>query len=155
MNVNGRMDSNGFHVVTALPKGLNFNAGYYTCTTKRLKRIKNWWKGQGAGSTRRLIVHADNARPDTVKLSVDYMDANRMTRAPHSPYLPDLAAPEFFLFGGVKRQFSRCSFGHADDLLAAVQEILDSFDKPTLIRVFEECVRRLEQCIETEGEYVG
>jgi hypothetical protein len=44
---------------------------------------------------------------------------------------------------------------HADDLLAAVQEILDGFDIPTLIRVFKEWLRRLEQCIKTKGEYVG
>jgi hypothetical protein len=46
-------------------------------------------------------------------------------------------------------------FDHADDLLTAVQKILDGFDTATLISVFEECVRRLEQCIETNGEDVG
>jgi hypothetical protein len=55
----------------------------------------------------------------------------------------------------VKRQLSECSFGHADDLLTAVQEILDGFDKPMLIRVFEEFGRRLEQYIEAKGGYVG
>jgi hypothetical protein len=50
----------------------------------------------------------------------------------------------------VKRQLSGCFFDHADDLLTAVQEVLDGFDKSTSISVFEEFVRRLEQCIETE-----
>jgi hypothetical protein len=86
---------------------------------------------------------------------MDFIDANRMTRAPDPPYAPDLAPSAFFLFGAVKRQPSGCSFDHADDLLNAVRGILDGFDKPTLIRVFEESVRRLEQCIQTKGEYVG
>jgi histone-lysine N-methyltransferase SETMAR len=86
---------------------------------------------------------------------MDFMDANRMTRAPHPPYSPDLVPSDFFLFGDVKRQLSGYSFNHADDLSTAVQEILDSFDKPSLVGVFEEWVRRLEQCIETKGEYVG
>jgi hypothetical protein len=71
----------GFHVLAARPRGLKFNAGYYT--TEILERIKNWLKGQGAGSTRKLIVPADNTQPHTAKLSMDFMDANRMTRAPH------------------------------------------------------------------------
>jgi hypothetical protein len=52
----------GFHVVITLPKGLKFNAGYYIYATEMLERIKNLWKEQGAGSTQKLIVHADNAR---------------------------------------------------------------------------------------------
>jgi hypothetical protein len=40
----------------------------------------------------------------------------------------------------VKRQFIGCSFDDTDDLLTAVQEIPDGFDKPMLIRILEECV---------------
>jgi hypothetical protein len=54
-----------FHVVTALRKGLKFNAEYYTLEI--LERIKNWWKEQGAISTRQLIIHADNATRHTAK----------------------------------------------------------------------------------------
>jgi hypothetical protein len=39
-------------------------------------------EGQGAGDNRKLIVHADNARPHMVKVSMDFMDANRMMRIP-------------------------------------------------------------------------
>jgi hypothetical protein len=81
---------------------------------------------------------------------MDFMDSHSMTRAPRPPYSPD-----FFLFEDVKRQLSGCSFDHADDPLTAVQEILHGFDKPTLIKVFEEWVRRLGQCTEITGGYVG
>jgi hypothetical protein len=95
-----------FHVVTALPKELKFKVGYYPYSTEMLERIKNWWKEQGTGSTRKLIVHAENARPHTSKLSMDFMDANRMTRALHPPCSPDLAPSDLFHFGDMKRQFS-------------------------------------------------
>jgi hypothetical protein len=62
--------------------------------------------------------------------------------------LPDLAPSNFVLFEDVKRQLSGCSFDGADDLLIAIQAILDGFERPTLIRIFGEWVRRLEQCIE-------
>jgi hypothetical protein len=140
--------------MTALPMGLKFNAGCYTYATEILERIKNWWKGQKAGGTRKLIVHADNPRPHTAKSSMDFMDANRMTQAPRPPYSPDLAPSDFFLFREAKRQLSGCSFDHAEDLVTVSQEILDGTDKPLLIRVFEEWVGKLEQCIATKGKYV-
>jgi hypothetical protein len=112
-------------------------------------------EGQRAGSTRKLIVHADNLRPHTARLSIDFMNANRMTRASHPPHLPDLASSGFLIFGDVKGQLSGCSFDRANDLFTAVREILDGFGKHTLIRVFEEWVKRWGQSIETKGEYVG
>jgi histone-lysine N-methyltransferase SETMAR len=140
--------------VFTLPKGLKFHAGYYTYATEIRERIKNWRKGQGASNTRKMIVLADNARPHTVKLPRDYIDANRMTQALHPRYSPDIAPSNFFLFGNVKRHLSGCCFNDSDGLLTVVQEILDGFHKPTLIKVFEKWVRRLEQDIDTQGEYV-
>jgi hypothetical protein len=81
---------------------------------------------------------------------MDFMDANRMTRALHPPDSPSLAPSDFFLFRDVKRELSGCSFDRADNLLTVVQEFLDGFDKPMLIKVSAEWVRRLAQCIETE-----
>jgi hypothetical protein len=83
---------------------------------------------------------------------MDFMNANGMTRVLHPAHSPGLAPPYFFLFENVKRQFSGCSFDHVDDLLTAVEEILDRFDKPMLFKVCEGWVTRLEQSIETEGE---
>jgi hypothetical protein len=64
-----------------------------------------------------------------------FIDANRMTRAPHPSYSLGLGPSDFFLLEDAKRQLSGGSFDHADDLLTAVQEILDGFDKPPLMRV--------------------
>jgi hypothetical protein len=67
---------------------------------------------------------------------MDFMDVNRMTRAPHPPCSPDSAPSDFFLFEDVKRQLGGCSFDDADDLLTAVQQILDGRDKPMVIKIF-------------------
>jgi histone-lysine N-methyltransferase SETMAR len=139
--------------MTSLLSGLKFSAGHYT--TEILERIPNSWKEQGAGRNRKMIIHADSTRPHTAKLSMGFIDANRMTRVPHPPYSPDLALSDCFLFGDVKRQPSECPFEDADDLLTAVQESLDGFEKPTFIRVVDEWVWRVQQSIETQGEYVG
>jgi hypothetical protein len=89
----------GFQVVAALPMGTKFNAGFYT--TEILQRIKDWRGNHGVRRVRRLVVHADNARPHTANLLMSFMEDNMMTKALHPPYSPDLASSDFFLFGGM------------------------------------------------------
>jgi hypothetical protein len=55
----------GFHLLNVLPKGFRFNASYYIIQTID-PLSKN--RGTQVGHTdRKLIVHADNARPHTGK----------------------------------------------------------------------------------------
>jgi hypothetical protein len=75
---------------------------------------------------------------------MDFMDANRMTRATGPPYSPDLPPSDFFFFGDVKRQLSGRSVDGADSLLSGAQQILDNFEKNHLNQGFDEWVRRLE-----------
>jgi hypothetical protein len=78
---------------------------------------------------------------------MNLMDANKMTSAPHPAYSPGLAPSDFFLFEDVKQPLGGCSLDQSDDLPTSVQEILDSFDKPALIRVFEKWVRKLDSVL--------
>jgi hypothetical protein len=143
----------GFHVVTTLSKGLKFNAD--DDTREIHQEIKNWREQQGVDRARKLSVHADHARPHTAKLSMDFVDANGMEKAPHPPYSPDLAPSDFFLFGDVKRQLSGCFFDSTDDLLLTVRRILDGYDRPRLISVFHKWMRRPRECIDPGGDSVG
>jgi hypothetical protein len=76
-----------------------------------------------------------------------------MKLAPHPPYSPDLAPPDLYLFGYVKRCLASLSFEDADQLLAAVENILEDIEKVTLQAVFLEWMDRLRKCIATNGEY--
>jgi hypothetical protein len=67
---------------------------------------------------------------------MNFLEANNMTKAPHTPYLLDLAASDF-LFGNVKSELSGYYFDSADHLLTAIHHILDGYDRPTLINIFE------------------
>jgi hypothetical protein len=53
---------------------------------------------------RRLVVHADNAKPDSAKMTRAFCDDNFLRIAPHPPYSTDLASSDFscFLFGDLK-----------------------------------------------------
>jgi histone-lysine N-methyltransferase SETMAR len=76
-----------------------------------------------------------------------------MKSAPHPPYSPDLAPPGFYLFGYVKRCLAGLSFEDVDQLLAAVEGVLESIEKVTLQTVFLEWMDRFRKCIATNGEY--
>jgi hypothetical protein len=76
-----------------------------------------------------------------------------MKSAPHPPHSPDLALSDFSLFGDVKRFLAGLLFEDADQLLAAVEGVLEGIKKMTLRAVFLEWMDRLRKCIATNGEY--
>jgi hypothetical protein len=50
-----------FHLIRVLEKGGKFNVGYYIA--EKLKPLSQWGSIGAAGSERKLLVHAENARP--------------------------------------------------------------------------------------------
>jgi hypothetical protein len=76
-----------------------------------------------------------------------------MKSVPHPPYSLDLAPPDFYLFGDVKRYLTGLSFEDADQLFAAVEGVPEGIDKVTLQAVFLEWMDRLKKYIATNGEY--
>jgi hypothetical protein len=131
---------------------------YYIAET--LKPLSQWRSIEAAGNERKLLVHVDNARPHTAKLSAQYFNENRMKSAPYPPssilntqYSPDLVPSDFYLFMYVKKCFAGLSFEDADQLLAAVEGVPESIEKVTLQAVFLEWMDRLRKCITSNGEY--
>jgi hypothetical protein len=75
-----------------------------------------------------------------------------MKSAPHPLYSPDLAPSDFCLFGYVKRCLTGLSFDDADQVLVAVEGVLEGIEKVTLQAVFLEWMGRLRKCVATNGE---
>jgi hypothetical protein len=111
----------GFHFVNILPKRFKFNASYNV--TQILDPLSKWRRTQVGCTNRKLILHDDNARPHTVKITSQFMEQNSMQMAPHPAYSPDLAPPDFYLFGYVKQLLSGCQFADQNSLLQAVSDI--------------------------------
>jgi hypothetical protein len=93
---------------------------------------------EATGNEPKVLVHADNARPYIAKLSTQYFNEKRMKSASYPPYSPDLAPSDFYLFGSVKRCPAGLSFQDVDQLLAAVEGVLEGIEKLTLQAVFLE-----------------
>jgi hypothetical protein len=73
----------GFHLIEILDKGRKFNTDYYIAEV--LEALSQWRSIEVAGNEQKVLVHADNARPHTAKLSTRYFNENRMKSAPHPP----------------------------------------------------------------------
>jgi hypothetical protein len=138
-------------LIKVLENGCKFNAGYYFA--EMLEPLSHWRSIEAVGNERKLLVHADNARPHTAKLSTQDFNENRMKSAPHPPYSPDLAPSDFFLFVYVKRCLAGLSFEDADRLIAAVEGVIERIETVTLQAVFLEWMDRLRKCIATNREY--
>jgi hypothetical protein len=82
------------------------------------------------------------------------MARTAIVTAVHRPYSPDLAPSDFYLFGHVKGLLRGESFETGEQLLLALEGILRPLEKWTLTKVFLEWMKRLEQCIETNGDDV-
>jgi histone-lysine N-methyltransferase SETMAR len=117
----------GFYLIKVLEKGRKFNNGYHIA--ELLKPLSQWRSIEAAGNERKLLLHADNARRHTAKLSTQYFSESRMKSVPHPPYSHDLAPSDFYLFGYVKRCLAGLSFEEADQLLAAVEGFLEGIEK--------------------------
>jgi hypothetical protein len=100
--------------------------------------LSQWRSIEAAGKERKLLAHADSARPYAPKLSAQSFNENRMKSASSHPYSPDLAPSDFYLFGYVKRCLAGPSTEDADQLRAAVEGILEGIEKVTLQAVFLE-----------------
>jgi histone-lysine N-methyltransferase SETMAR len=141
----------GFHLIKVLEKGRKFNAGYYIAEI--LEPLSQWRSTEAADNERELLLHADNACPHTARLATQYFNENRMEAVPHPPYSPDLAPSGFYLFGYVKRCLPGLSFEDTDQLLAAVEGILEGIEKVTFQAIFLKWMDRFRKCIATSGEY--
>jgi hypothetical protein len=100
-----------------------------------------------------MVVHFDYAAPHAAMCTIDYLRANRLTRAPHPAVPPDLAPSDFSLFGKPKIALMSAAFAD-DELLQGVMKVLNGISREELEAVFEEWLLRLDRCIQPNGEYV-
>jgi transposase len=88
-------------------------------------------------SERRLVLHADNAKPHTLRNYRTFCAENGLRLATHPPYSLDLSPSDFFLFGHVKNRLQGIVSQSQDELLAGIREVLDEITVETLERAFE------------------
>jgi hypothetical protein len=113
-----------FQLIDFLSPCAKFNEAHYV--TNIFCPLAVWSDTQVGKTNRKLIIHSENARPHTTKKTLDFLELNRMERAPHTPYWPDLAPSDSYLFGYIKQVLTGRKFAERKGLLEAVMTILDA-----------------------------
>jgi transposase len=137
----------GFHFLDPLPKGNTFDTEYY-----RVDILTEFLPFRPHVDGRRLIIHADNARPQTTRKFRAFCEENRLRLAVRSPYSPDLAPSDFLLFGHIKHCLEGIAFPSREELLAAIHKIVGAIPRPTLEEVFRPWMDRLEWVSQNNGD---
>lgn len=142
---------NGFLLIDILDEGSTFNSDYFIHNI--LERINGLTQEWSEKEQRNITLHFDNARPHTAEKVRQYMKCNKMKRAPHPPYSPDIAPSDFYLFGYIKEKLKGCTFNSAEQLLDAIIQISEDISKETLKKVFLHWEKRLQKVIDTNGDF--
>jgi hypothetical protein len=104
--------------------------------------VLEWRETQVSGGDRKLIVHADNARPHPARVTLEFMKQNGTKTAPHPSHLPHLTPSDFPLFGHIKQLLIEHEFPGRETLLEAVGHILEGIEKSSLDWVFLAWIER-------------
>jgi hypothetical protein len=106
-------------------------------------------------NTRRslTLIHTNNARVHTARATQERLDVSRFNRTQQPPYIPDIAASDFFLFGWLKTQLERREYNGEDELYKVVDEILTGLSFEMIEMVFVDWMNRLQRLIDGNGNY--
>ena len=115
-------DSKGIIHKEFVPTSQTVNAVFYVSVLKRLvsriRRIRPVYREE--------LLH-DNAPSHCSTLTTDYLTKNRIVTINHSPYSPDMAPCEFYLFGKLHLTMKgKLNAIPKDDLKKSFDNLLDS-----------------------------
>jgi hypothetical protein len=100
------------------------------------------------------IIHFDNAKPHTAKMTMNSLQQLHLKRAPHPPFSPEIAPSDFYLFGAIKEQLKTYEFESIDAMKFTAEEKLREIPLDTFERVFNEWMERLEIVKSNNGDYI-
>jgi histone-lysine N-methyltransferase SETMAR len=144
----------GFVSIEFLPQGQNNNSHFFTeiilpSIVDNLSVARPKLKAPAAH------LHINIAIPHNSRLSLQKIEEYGLIRVPQPPYSPDLAPCDFFLLGHLKSQLEGKIFFDENSLKTELERILRDIPITPLCSVMEDWVRRLNQCIESAGNYVS
>jgi hypothetical protein len=76
-----------------------------------------------------------------------------MAVTPHTPYSPDLAPCDFFLFPKMKLKLKRCRVDTIEEIKTESQRVLDTLTVKDFKETFQKWRRRWDRCLHAGGNY--
>jgi hypothetical protein len=139
-------------VLKPLPKGTQFNQGYFVDATfpglcnekRRISRKKSFPA---------FSVHMDNSMCHNGNKISEKLTKGSIERAPHPLYSPDISSCDFWLFGMLKHKMKDREFQSQQVILSTVAKTWNDLTFAGVQRVFQEWIERLTCVIGNNGEY--
>jgi hypothetical protein len=135
-----------------LPSGLKFTSDYFYSNVIEALGDVLYPDGRRP-RTVRYMLHFDNAPVHNAEKVQHKLDECDFRKLEHPPYSLDLSLCDFFLFGYLHEKMKFLSYQTVEKLEEAITRTIEAIPKPQLIRVFQGWRRRLETCIQHEGNY--
>lgn len=102
---------------------------------------------------RGLFLHHDNASPHKAIVTKDFLKSTEIEELCHPPYSPDLAPCDFFLFPKIKLGLRDTRFNSPEDARNAYLQAVEDLPKEEYRECYKSWFRRMNRCIEANGEY--
>ena len=109
---------------------------------------------QAKTQKQKYVLHMDNSPVHNSKYTEKYLMEKGIYRPQHPVYSPDLAPSDFWLFGQLDNLKGNEEFETSDDIVSWIEDQFAFFSKDLIKSVFEDWERRLEKCIELNGDYI-
>ncbi|EGI61741.1 FLJ37770-like protein [Acromyrmex echinatior] len=95
----------------------------------------------------------DNAPSHRSTLVTDFLTKNHILTINHSPYSPDMAPCDFYLFGKMHLSMKGKRYVDVEDIQRACTTILKDVPLNDIKHSFEMLLDRAKRCIESDGDY--
>jgi histone-lysine N-methyltransferase SETMAR len=139
-------------VVDALPKGRKYNQEYFIeYILPLLSRQKSLNRRQKPPLD--FIVHMDNSMCHNGREITAKMESEKIERAPHPAYSPDVSPCDFWLFGFMKEKLKEQKLSTPQKIIEAITVIWDAITFEELQSVFFEWQQRVTWVNRNRGEY--
>jgi hypothetical protein len=76
----------------------------------------------------------------TLPLSCSTLCCKEKSHRPASPYSPDIAPSDFFLFGDLKRELRGARFRISEEVLIEMQKLVGEISPETLLNTFRDWI---------------
>ena len=102
---------------------------------------------------RGLLLHHDNTSAHTAAKTLNFLAENSVQLVSYSPYSPDLAPCDFFLFPNVKEKIRGIRFDSPEGARLAFQEAIWTLPEDRWHNCFDSWFHCMKLCIESSGKY--
>ncbi|UYV74678.1 hypothetical protein LAZ67_12000508 [Cordylochernes scorpioides] len=112
---------------------------------------KSIMKDKTAGAS--WILHHDNAPAHTALKILKFLQDHSTSEFPQTPYSPDLAPCDFFIFGKLQKKLKGRKFQSKEEIKVESKKAMKAIPKTDYQRCFADWKKRWLKCIAANGDY--